>query len=165
MAARFEVLNTARIRGGVMLAIVDVVNKYLSSGIPPVYEATTPLGRFREGAMALVWSAVFDVVEERVPSMQQLQLPVYFAFLGWFKLGRAAIDMVTGAPHATIKGDGTVALEPADTATAVYMSDGASVSQVTPGKVASKDWFKFYRYVVIGQKNVFYTEAPIKLAL
>ena len=151
----------ANTEAGVVLGLVGAVNKFLVYGMPVIYDAVSALGRWGEPVFALALGFVLDFVDQRAQFLERMRIPSRFYIYGLYRLVDEALGMVQGRGFAHIKSDGSIATDPSDAISAVYMQKGDSVVAVKTGSRTAAIGAR--RYVAVGAKRVYYFEAPYEL--
>jgi hypothetical protein len=151
----------ANTEAGVVLGLVGAVNKFLVYGMPVIYDAVSALGRWGEPVFALALGFVLDFVDQRAQFLERMRIPSRFYIYGLYRLVDEALGMVQGRGFAHIKSDGSIATDPSDAISAVYMQKGDSVVAVKTGSRTVAIGAR--RYVAVGAKRVYYFEAPYEL--
>jgi hypothetical protein len=146
---------------GVVLGVVGAVNKFLTRGVPVIYDAVSGLGRWGEGVFAVAMGFVLDFVSGRAQFLERLRIPSRFYIYGLHKIVDEAIGMVQGRGFAVIKSDGSIATDPTDSIKKVYMQKGDSVVEVKTGSRTAVMGPRYY--IAVGEKRVYYFEAPYEL--
>ena len=150
------------VTAGVIIGVAGAANKFLVYGVPFVYDAVVgSLGRWGEGVFAVAMGFVLDFLDQRVPFLEQYRIPSRWFIYGIYRLVEEAFGMVGGRGFAVIKSDGSVATDPSDTVTSIYMQKGDSVVAVQTGSRTAVVGPR--RYVAVGAKRVYYFEAPYEL--
>jgi len=151
----------ANTEAGVVLGLVGAVNKFIVYGVPVIYDAVSALGRWGEPVFAIALGFVLDFVDQRTQFLERMRIPSRFYIYGLYRIVDEALGMVQGRGFAHIKGDGSIATDPSDTISAVYMQRGDSVIAVKTGSRTAVMGSR--RYVAVGAKRVYYFEAPYEL--
>jgi hypothetical protein len=146
---------------GVVIGLAGTLNKLIVYGTPVYDMIVGTLGRWGEPAFAVIMGFVLDFLDERVPVLEQWRVPSRWFIYGVMRFVDEAVGMVMGKGFAYIKSDGSIATDPADTITAVYVQSGGTVSKVQPGQRTGG--FGVNHYVAVGGKAVYYFMAPYKL--
>jgi len=146
---------------GVVIGLVGTLNKLIVYGTPVYDVVVSTLGRWGEPAFAVVMGFVLDFLDQKVPILEQLRVPSRWFIYGIYRLVDEAIGMVMGKGFAYIKSDGSIATDPADTVTAVYMQSGGAVYTAEAGQRTGG--FGINYYVAVGNKALYYFMAPYKL--
>ena len=150
------------VTAGVIIGVAGAANKFLVYGVPFIYDAVVgSLGRWGEGVFAVAMGFVLDFLDQRVPFLEQYRIPSRWFIYGIYRLVEEAFGMVGGRGFAVIKSDGSVATDPSDAISAVYMQKGDSVVAVKTGSRTATMGAR--RYVAVGAKRVYYFEAPYEL--
>lgn len=152
----------ANTEAGVVLGLVGAVNKFLVYGVPFLYDAVVgTLGRWGEGVFAVAMGFVLDFVDQRAQFLERMRIPSRFYIYGLYRIVDEALQMMQGKGYAVIKGDGSIATDPSDTISAIYMQKGDTVVAVNAGSRTAVMGVR--RYVAAGAKRVYYFEAPYEL--
>jgi len=151
----------ANTEAGIVIGIVGGVNKFLVYGVPVIYDAVSALGRWGEGVFAIAMGFVLDFIDQRAQFLERMRIPSRFYVYGLYRLVDEALQMIQGKGYAVIKGDGSIATDPSDTITSVYMQKGDTVVAVKAGSRTATMGAR--RYVAVGAKRVYYFEAPYEL--
>lgn len=146
---------------GVVIGLDARLVKLIVYGTPLYDVVIGTLGRWGEGVFAMILGFVLDFADTRVPFLENLRIPGRMWVYGVYKLVDEAIDMMLGKGFAYITADGSIKTDPQDTITAVYMQKGDSVYQVAPG--SRTGGFGVKRFIAVGDKRVYYFEAPYEL--
>ena len=153
---------TGNITAGVVVGVAGMANRFIVYGIPFVYDAVVgTLGRWGEPVFAVAMGFVLDFLEPRVPFIGQFRIASRWFIYGIYRLVEEAFGMIGGRGFAHIKSDGSIATDPSDTISAVYMQKGDSVVAVKTGSRTATMGAR--RYVAVGAKRVYYFEAPYEL--
>jgi len=159
-----DLRNNLRVNteAGVIIGVVGAVNRFLVYGVPFIYDAVVgSLGRWGEGVCAVAMGFVLDFVDQRAQFLERMRIPSRFYIYGLYRLVDEALGMVQGKGFAYIKSDGSIATDPSDTVTSIYMQKGDSVVAVQTGSRTATMGAR--RYVAVGAKRVYYFEAPYEL--
>jgi hypothetical protein len=151
----------ANTEAGVVLGVVGAVNRFLVYGVPVIYDAVSALGRWGEGVFGVAMGFVLDFLDQRAPFLERMRIPSRFYIYGLYRIVDEAIGMVQGRGYAYIKSDGSIATDPSDTVTSIYMQKGDTVTQVRAGSRTAAIGPR--RYVAVGAKRVYCFEAPYEL--
>jgi hypothetical protein len=150
------------VTAGVVIGVVGTANRFIVNGIPVIYDAVVgALGRWGEPVFAIAMGFVLDLLDQRAPFLEQYRIPSRWFVYGIYRLVDEAFGMIQGKGFAMVKSDGSVATDPSDTVTAVYMQKGDSVVQVRTGSRTAVIGPR--RYIAAGAKRVYYFEAPYEL--
>jgi hypothetical protein len=150
------------VTAGLIVGVVGAANKFIVYGVPVIYDAVVgTLGRWGEPVFAIAMGFVLDFLDQRAPFLEQYKIPSRWFVYGMYGVIREAFDMIGGKGFAVIKKDGSVATDPSDAITSIYMQKGDSVVQVKPGSRTAAIGPR--RYVAVGSKRVYYFEAPYEL--
>ncbi len=146
---------------GIVIGLVGVFNKFLTRGVPFIYDVVSGLGRWGEGIFAVAMGFVMDFVSERAGFLERLRVPSRWYIYGLYRLVEASMDMIKGTGYAYIKSDGSIATDPTDEIERVYMQKGDTVVEVSPGSRTAVIGVR--HYVAVGSKKLYYFEAPYEL--
>jgi len=146
---------------GVVIGAVAAANRFLTHGVPVIYDLVSKLGRWGEGVFAIGMGFAMDFIADRVAVLERLRLPSRWFIYGVYRLVESAMDMVGGKGFAYIESDGSIKTDPSDVISAVYMQKGDTVVKVQPGSRTAVLGVR--RYVAVGAKRVYYFEAPYEL--
>jgi hypothetical protein len=119
------------------------------------------LGRWGEPVFAVAMGFLLDFADQRFQPLQQLRVPSRWFIYGIYRMVQEALDMVGGKGHAFIKSDGSIQTDPADEIVHIYMQKGDEVKEVRAGSRTATVGIR--RYVAVGEKRVYYFEAPYEL--
>jgi len=151
----------ANTEAGIIIGLVGVVSKFLTRGMPVVYDAVSALGRWGEGVFAVAMGFVMDMLSGRAEFLERLRIPSRFYVYGLYRFVEESLNMVKGTGFAYIKSDGSIATDPSDEIEAIYMQRGDTVVRVAAGSRTPIVGAR--HYVVVGSKRVYYFEAPYEL--
>jgi len=152
----------ANTEAGVIIGVVGAVNRFLVYGVPFIYDAVVgSLGRWGEGVFAVAMGFVLDFIDQKAQFLERMRIPSRFYIYGLYRIVDEAIGMVQGKGFAVIKSDGSVATDPSDTVTSIYMQKGDTTIAVKTGSRTAVVGPR--RYVAVGAKRVYYFEAPYEL--
>jgi hypothetical protein len=104
---------------------------------------------------------VLDFLDQRVPFLEQYKIPSRWFVYGMYRVVEEAFGMVGGKGFAVVKSDGSIATDPSDTITKIYMQKGDTVTEVQTGSRTATMGPR--RYVAVGTKRVYAFEAPYEL--
>jgi hypothetical protein len=149
------------VTAGVILGVVGAANRFIVYGVPVIYDAVMALGRWGEPVFALAMGFVLDFADQRVPFLEQYKIPSRWFVYGMYRVVEEAFGMVGGKGFAVIKSDGSIATDPSDTITKIYMQKGDTVTEVRTGSRTATVGPR--RYVAVGSKRVYAFEAPYEL--
>jgi hypothetical protein len=150
------------VTAGVIIGVVGAANKFIVNGIPVVYDAVVgTLGRWGEPVFAVAMGFVLDMLDQRAPFLEQYRIPSRWFVYGVYRVTEEAFELMKGKGFAVVKSDGSIATDPSDTVTAVYMQKGDTVIQVSTGSRTATMGPR--RYVAVGSKRVYCFEAPYEL--
>ena len=148
---------------GVTIGAIGTANRFIVYGVPAVYDAVVgTLGRWGEPVFGLALAFVLDFVDQRVQFLERMRIPSRWFIYAVYRLIEEAMDLMQGKGFAAIKSDGSIATDPSDTITKIYMQKGDSVIQVKAGSRTAVMGPR--RYVAIGNKRVYAFEAPYELS-
>jgi len=152
----------ANTEAGVVLGLVGAVNKFLVYGVPMIYDTVVgTLGRWGEGVFALAFGFALDFAAGKAQFLERMRIPSRFYIYGLYRIVDEALGMIQGKGFAYIKSDGSIATDPSDTVSAIYMQKGDTVYAVKAGSRTAVMGVR--RYVAAGTKRVFNFEAPYEL--
>jgi len=152
----------ANTEAGVIIGLVGTANKFIVNGVPMIYDAVVgTLGRWGEPVFAIALGFVLDFLDTRAQFLERYRIPSRFYIYGLYRIVDEALGMIQGRGFAYIKSDGSIATDPSDTVSAVFMQKGDSVVAVKPGSRTAVMGIR--RYVAAGTKRVFHFEAPYEL--
>jgi len=152
----------ANTEAGIVLGLVGAVDRFIVYGVPMIYDAVVgSLGRWGEGVFSIALGFVLDFVDQKAQFLERMRIPGRFYIYGLYRLVDEAIGMIGGRGFAYIKSDGSIATDPSDTVSVVYMQKGDTVYKVQPGSRTAVMGVR--RYVAAGTKRVFHFEAPYEL--
>jgi len=149
---------------GAEIGLLGWVNKFLVDATPLHYVKES-LGRFGYMVTGVVLGFALDFVDERVEFLERWRVPSALFMAGIIDGMMQMLDMAVGKGFAVVTSGGQVKLsDTADTVASVFKEVDGVVKPAQVGTVAATRWFKPVRYVIIGQKHVYYAEAPYELA-
>jgi hypothetical protein len=147
---------------GVVIGVVGAANRFIVYGIPAIYDAVVgTLGRWGEPVFGLAMGFVLDFLDQRAPFLEQYKIPSRWFVYGMYRIVEEVFGMVGGKGFAVVKSDGSIATDPSDTITKIYMQKGDTVVEVKTGSRTATMGPR--RYVAVGSKRVYAFEAPYEL--
>jgi hypothetical protein len=151
------------LEAGVIIGITGMINRYIAYRIPAMYDIIVgSLGRWGEPILALGLGFALGFVADRVQPLERYRVPSRWFIYGVYRLIEEAFEMVQGRGFAYIAKDGSIKTDPADEISSIYMQKGDATVQVKPGSRTAVMGIR--RYVAVGNKRVYYFEAPYELA-
>jgi hypothetical protein len=151
------------VMAGVVIGVVGAANRFIVNGVPVIYDVVVgTLGRWGEPIFAVAIGFVLDMLDQRAPFLEQYRIPSRWFVYGIYRLVQEAMDMAQGKGFAMIKSDGSIATDPSDTLSKVYMQKGDTVVEVSAGSRTATIGPR--RYVAVGTKKLYYFEAPYELS-
>jgi hypothetical protein len=151
------------LEAGVVVGLTGAANRFIVYGIPGIYDIVVgSLGRWGEPVMALVMGFAIDFAGERIQFIEQRRIPSRWFIYGVYRLVEEAFNLIGGRGFAHIAKDGSVKTDPSDDVRKIYMQKGDGVVEVEAGSRSAVIGPR--RYVVVGQKRVYYFEAPYELS-
>jgi len=152
---------TGNAMAGVVVGVVGTLNKMITYGTPLYDVVVGTLGRWGEPVFAIVLGFALDFLDQRVPTLENMRIPSRWFIYGLYRLVDEAVNMMAGRGFAYIRPDGSIATDPSDTISVVYMQSGGTVTKVQPGQRTGG--FGLNHFVAVGSKAVYYFTAPYKL--
>ena len=152
------------VTAGVVIGVAGAANRFIVYGVPFVYDAVVgTLGRWGEPVFAVAMGFVLGFLDKTAQFLEQYRIPSRWFIYGVYRLVEEAFNMVGGRGFAYIKSDGSIATDPSDNISAVYMQKGDTVTPVQTGSRTATVGAR--HYVAVGSKRVYYFEAPYELPL
>jgi hypothetical protein len=149
---------------GVIIGMVGVANRFIVYDVPPIYDAVVgTLGRWGEPIFAVAMGFVLDFLDQRAQFLEQYRIPSRWFVYGIYRLVEEALGMIQGRGFAYVAKDGSIKTDPADEIDSIYMQKGDATVQVKPGSRTAVMGIR--RYVAVGEKRVYYFEAPYELSV
>jgi len=149
---------------GAEIGLLGWVNKFLVDSTP-LYYVKESLGRFGYMVTGVVLGFALDFVDGRVEFLERWRVASGLFMAGIIDGMMQLLDMAVGKGYAVVTSSGQVKLsDTTDTVVSVFKEVDGVVKPAQVGTVAATHWFKTVRYVVVGQRHVYYTEAPYELA-
>jgi hypothetical protein len=150
------------ITAGVVIGVAGIANRFIVNGIPVVYDAVVgTLGRWGEPVFAVAMGFVLDMLDQRAQFLQRYRIPSRWFVYGVYRFVHETADMMQGKGFAVIKSDGSIATDPSDTISKVYMQKGDTVTEVSTGSRTAVIGLR--KFIAVGSKRVYYFEAPYEL--
>jgi hypothetical protein len=147
---------------GVVIGVAGAANRFLVNGVPVIYDVVVgTLGRWGEPVFAVAMGFVLDMLDQRAQFIERYRIPSRWFIYGIYRLTQEAMDVVQGKGFAVVKGDGSIATDPSDTISKVYMQKGDTVTEVSTGSRTATIGIR--RFVAVGSKRLYYFEAPYEL--
>jgi len=148
----------------VEIGLLKWVNRFLVDGTPLHYVKES-LGRFGYMVTGVVLGFALDFADVRVAFLERWRVASGMFMAGVIDGMEEALNMVQGKGFAVVTSGGQVKLsDTADTVASVFKEVDGVVKPAQVGTVEATRWFKPVKYVIIGQKHVYYTESPYELA-
>jgi len=149
---------------GAEVGLLGWINKFLVDATPLHYVKES-LGRFAYMVTGIILGFALDFLDERVEFLEKWRVASGFFMAGMIDGVQQAIDMAMGKGFAVVTSNGQVKLsDTSDTVVAVFKEVDGTVKPASVGSVAATHWFRPVRYVIQGQRHIYYTEAPYELA-
>jgi len=148
----------------VEIGLLKWLGRYLVDSTPLHYVKES-LGRYGYMVVDVVLGFALDFVDARVEFLERWRIPSGMFMAGIIDGMEEALNMVQGRGFAVVTSGGQVKLsDTADTVVSVFKEVDGVVKPAQPGSVVRTHWFRPVRYILVGQKHVYYTESPYELA-
>jgi len=149
---------------GVEIGLLGWINKFLVDATPLHYVKES-LGRFAYMVVGVVLGLALDFAGDRAEFLERWRVASGLFMAGMIDGIQQVLDMAANKGFAVVTSSGQVKLsDTSDSVVNVFKEVDGTVKPASAGAVIATHWFKPVRYIIQGQKHVYYTEAPYELA-